>query len=87
LLIVGPSAQPRIQMIFSATARMTWPVTCCASSDASQATSGDDTAGSMGFHSSSARSSGSITAGAPGMVAVMRVAPAGPTALTVTPSL
>jgi hypothetical protein len=41
----------------------------------------------MRFHSSSGTSSASITAGAPGMVPVMRVAAAGPTAFTVTPSL
>ena len=48
------------------------------SSEASQATSGDDTDGSMRFHSPSGTSSASMTSGAPGMVPVMRVAAAGP---------
>ncbi|MGN6692920.1 MAG: hypothetical protein ACTHN0_01980, partial [Aquihabitans sp.] len=74
LLMVGPSAQPFMRMMFSATARMIWPVTCCDSSEASHATSGDDTDGSMRFHSSSGTSSASITAGAFGIVPVMRVA-------------
>src|SRR3954453_6722628 len=85
--MVAPSFQPSMRMMFSATARMTWPVTYWLSFDASQATSGDEVAGSMGFHSSSGMSSASMTAGAPGMVPVMRVAAAGPTALTVTPIL
>ena len=87
LLIVGPSLQPFIQTMSSATARITWPVTCCDSSEASQATTGEETAGSMRLNSSSGTSSASITAGAPGMVPVMRVAAAGPMAFTVTPSL
>ena len=87
LFRVGPSAHPFIQMMFSATARITWPVTCWASSLASHATSGELTDGSMRFHSPSGTSSASITSGAPGMVAVMRVAAAGPTQFTVTPSL
>src|SRR3546814_11157932 len=69
----------------SATARITWPVTCWLSSLANQATSGDETAGSIRFHSSSGTSSASITGGAPGIVAVMRVAAAGPPAVPVTP--
>jgi hypothetical protein len=87
LLIDAPSDQPCIHTMSSATARITWPVTIWLSSDASQATRGDDTAGSMRLNSSSGTSSASITAGAPGIVPVMRVAAAGPTALTVTPSL
>ena len=55
-------------------------------SDASQATSGDDSDGSMAFHSSN--SSGSLASmPAPGIDAAIRVAPAGPMQLTVTPSL
>src|SRR3546814_207960 len=87
LEILGPSDQPCIHTMSSATARITWPVTCWLSSLANQATSGDETAGSIRFHSSSGTSSASITGGAPGIVAVMRVAAAGPTAFTVTPSL
>ncbi len=41
----------------------------------------------MGLNSSSGTSSASMTLGAFGMVPVMRVAAAGPTQLTVTPSL
>ena len=66
---------------------MTCPVTWSASSEASQATNGEETAGSIRFHSSSGTSSASITSGAPGIVPVIRVAAAGPTALTVTPIL
>ena len=56
---------------------MTWPVTICDSSLASQATTGELPAGSIGWYSSSGISSGSTISGAPGMVAVMRVAPPG----------
>ena len=76
-----------MRIMSSATARMTWPVTWSASSEASQATTGEETAGSIRFHSSSGMSSASMTAGAFGIVPVMRVAAAGPTAFTVTPIL
>ena len=86
LEMLGPLLQPSISTISSLTARMIWPVTCEALSDASHATTGDDSDGSIGFHSSN--SSGSLASmPAPGMDAAMRVAPAGPMALTVTPIL
>ena len=65
--------------------RMTCPVIIWDSSLASQATRGELFAGSMGCHSSAGTSSGSTTGGAWGIVPVSRVAPAGPTALAVTP--
>jgi NAD(P)-dependent dehydrogenase (short-subunit alcohol dehydrogenase family) len=43
--MVGPSAQPFIRMMFSATARMIWPVTWSASSEASQINYGAAKAG------------------------------------------
>ncbi len=67
--------------------RNTWPVMCDASSLHSHATMGELFFGSIGFHSPSAMSLGSKASPWPGMVAVMRVRPAGPMQLTVTPIL
>jgi len=67
-------------------ALITWPVTCWASSLASHATSGELPAGSIGWYSSASSSSGSKDSMPAAEVAVRRVIPPGPTALTVTPS-